>query len=89
MHRQYNRIYDWRSLDLRIFMIFIMLFFLSVFFVITMDLMFLQIPLQESLDNILIPFRSMMNEEILFISLIILYMVTKPIVIYFKMKNSR
>ncbi|RCW49117.1 hypothetical protein DFP97_105302 [Paenibacillus prosopidis] len=87
MHRQYNRIYDRRSLDLRIFMIFIMLFFLSVLFVITMDLMFLQIPLQESLDNILIPFKSMMNEEILFISLIILYMVTKPIVIYFKMKK--
>lgn len=72
---------------MRIFVIFIMLFFLSVFFVITMDLMFLQIPLQESLDNILVPFRSMMNEEILFISLIILYMVTKPIVIYFKMKK--
>lgn len=87
MHRQYNRIYDWRSLDLRIFMIFIMLFFLSVCFVITMDLMFLRISLQESLENIFIPFRSMMNEEILFISLIILYMVTKPIIIYFKMKK--
>lgn len=72
---------------MRIFMIFIMLFFLSVCFVITMDVMFLQIPLQESLENIMLPFRSMMNEEVLFISLILLYMVTKPIVIYFKMKK--
>lgn len=64
-----------------------MLFMLSVCFVIIMDLLFLKISLQESLENILIPFRSMMNEEVLLITLIILYMLTKPIVVYFKKKK--
>jgi hypothetical protein len=74
---------------MRIFMIVVILFILSVCFVLTMDLIFLQIPLQESIGNILIPFRSMMNEEVLFITLIILYMVTKPIFVYWKKKRSR
>lgn len=64
-----------------------MLFMLSVCFVIIMDLLFLKISFQESLENILIPFRSMMNEEVLLITLIILYMLTKPIVVYFKKKK--
>lgn len=72
---------------MRIFMISLMLFILSVCFVITMDLMFLQIPLQVTLDNLIVPFRSMMNEEILIMFLLFLYLITKPVVIYFMNKK--
>lgn len=72
---------------MRIFMISLMLFILSVCFVITMDLMFLQIPLQVTLDNLIVPFRSMMNEEVLIMFLLFLYLITKPVVIYFMNKK--
>jgi hypothetical protein len=66
-----------------------MLFFFSVGFVIIMDLLFLQISLRESLDNVLTPFKSMLTQEILIISLMILYAIGKPAVIYFKKKSKR
>lgn len=72
---------------MRIFMISLMLFILSVCFVIAMDLIFLQIPLQVALDNLIVPFRSMMNEEVLIMFLLFLYLITKPVVIYFKNKK--
>lgn len=64
-----------------------MLFMLSICFVITMDLFFLNISLQESFDNLFVPFRSMMNEEVIIISLILLYTATKPIVIHYMKKK--
>lgn len=73
---------------MRTFTVSLMLFMLSIGFVMVMDLMFLKISLKETLGNILIPFRSMMNEEVVLITLIILYMVTKPVVVYFMKKKK-
>lgn len=88
IHRQYTCIDDWRlRSNLRIFLISLMLFILSICFVIIMDLLFLKIPLQESLDNILIPFSSMMKQEMIIISLIILYSFAKPVFAYYRKKK--
>lgn len=64
-----------------------MLFMLSICFVIVMDLLFLKISLQESLHNILTPFSSMIKQEMIIISLIILYTVAKPVFAYYRNKK--
>ena len=64
-----------------------MLFMLSICFVIVMDLLFLKISLQESLNNILTPFSSMIKQEMIIISLIILYALAKPVFAYYRNKK--
>lgn len=71
---------------MQIFLISLMLFILSVCFVIIMDLL-VKLPLHVSLTNILSPFTFMTKDELVTISLIMLYVVTKPIVLHFMEKK--
>lgn len=71
---------------MQIFLISLMLFILSVCFVIIMDLL-VRLPLHVSLTNILSPFTFMTKDELVTISLIMLYVVTKPIVLHFMEKK--
>jgi hypothetical protein len=63
-----------------------MLFILSVGVVIAMD-MLVQIPLHVSFNNIVVPFKAMMVEETVIISLILLYVFSKPVVLHFMKKK--
>jgi hypothetical protein len=70
---------------MRTFFLFLLLFFLSVLMVITMDLL-VSIPLSVSFRNIIVTFRALMVEEIVIVILITLYVFTKPIVLHFAQK---
>jgi hypothetical protein len=68
---------------LRIFIIVLFLFILSVGFTIVMDLL-VPLPLHVSIRNIVLPFKSMVIDEFIIIALVVLYVIIQPIFLRFK-----
>lgn len=71
---------------MREFILSLGLFVLSVCFVILMDLL-IGLPFHVSLTNIISPFTFMTTPELAIISLVMLYVITKPIVLHFMEKK--
>ncbi|PZT56885.1 hypothetical protein [Paenibacillus silvae] len=71
---------------MQVLLISVLLLFLSVGFVIAMD-MVIGLPLHESLSNITSPFLFMKMDEVITLGFVMIYVIGKPIILHFLSKR--